>query len=105
LIYQRLPHPLNQSLKEIPVVDGVEVSLLWDFLLKILQIHFIGQFNAPEIYKINYPYCRGEIHSLVTQAIHEKEEFEVFHDRVLKQCLPTKQLAKTVLKGTRGCRL
>jgi hypothetical protein len=93
-IYQRLPHPLNQLLKEIPVVDGVEVSLLWEFLLKILQIHLMGQFNAPEIYEIIYAYCRGEILTLVTQAICVKEDFEVFHERILRQCVPPRQLAK-----------
>jgi hypothetical protein len=36
--YQRLPHPLSNLLKEISVVDGTDVSLLCDFLLKVLKI-------------------------------------------------------------------
>jgi hypothetical protein len=35
--YQRLPQPLSHLLKEIPVVDGTNVSLLCDFLLKVFK--------------------------------------------------------------------
>jgi hypothetical protein len=32
--YQRLPHPLSQLLKEVAVVEGLDVLLLWNFLLR-----------------------------------------------------------------------
>jgi hypothetical protein len=35
--YQRLPHALSHLLKELPVVDGADLSLLCDFLLKVLN--------------------------------------------------------------------
>ena len=40
--YQRLPHPLSHLLKELPVVDGTDVDLLCDFLLKIIKISQVG---------------------------------------------------------------
>jgi hypothetical protein len=54
----------------------------------------IGRFDAPEIYEIIFPYCRGEVLNLVNQAIRVKQDFEGFHETVLKQCVPTRQLAK-----------
>jgi hypothetical protein len=98
LAYQRLPHPLSQLLKEVPVVDGLDVLLLWDFLLKIIQTHLMGQLNPLDIYDIIYPYCRGEMFVAVTQAIRGKENFDGFHARILKQFVPTRQLVRLRLE-------
>jgi hypothetical protein len=74
--YHRLSHPLSHLLKEHPVVNGTDVSLLCDFLLKVLKIRQVGQMTEPTIYEIMYPYCRGEILALVTNAITAMESFE-----------------------------
>jgi hypothetical protein len=42
-LYQRLPHPLTNFLKEIPVVDGADVNKLWDFLSKAIHIRRLVQ--------------------------------------------------------------
>jgi hypothetical protein len=76
---------LGQLFKEILVVDGLEISLLWKFLQKILQINLVGQLRASDIYEIIiYPYCRGEMFAAVTQANKSKEDFNAFHERILK---------------------
>jgi hypothetical protein len=54
--YQRLPHLLSHLLKELPVVDGTDVNLLCDFLLKIFKIRQVGQMTESTIYEIMYPY-------------------------------------------------
>jgi hypothetical protein len=74
--YQRLPHPLSHLLKELPVVDGTYVSHLCDFLLKVFKIRQVGQMTEPTIYEIMYPYCRGELLALVTNAITARESFD-----------------------------
>jgi len=70
--YRRLPHPLSQLLKELPVVDGSDVNLVCDFLLKAIEIRQVGQMNDSAIYELMYPYCRGELLALVTQAINTR---------------------------------
>ena len=47
--YQRLPHPLSHLLKELPVVDGTDVNLLCDFLLKVIKVRQVGQINDSAI--------------------------------------------------------
>ena len=83
--YQRLPHPLSHLLKELSVVDGTDVSILCDFLLKVLKIRHVVQMTDQEIYKIMYPYCRYELIALVTNAITAAESFEIFHVRIFEQ--------------------
>jgi len=52
--YQRLPHPLCHLLKELLLVDGTDVNLLCDFLLKVTKIRHVGQMNDWAIYELMY---------------------------------------------------
>jgi hypothetical protein len=92
--YQRLPHPLSHLVKELPVVDGIDVNLLCDFLAQVLKIRYVGQMAERTIYEIMYPCCRGELLTLVTQAITAKESFENFHARALGQFIPSRQMSQ-----------
>jgi hypothetical protein len=67
--HQRLPHPLSHLLKELPVVDGTDVNLLYDFLLKVIKICLVGQMKESTIYEIMYPFFRGELLTFVTYAV------------------------------------
>ena len=60
-------------------MDGTDVNLLCVFLLKVIKIRQVGQMNDSAIYEFMYPYCRGQLLALVTQAINNRETFEVFH--------------------------
>jgi hypothetical protein len=91
--YQRLPHPLSRLLKELPVVDGTDVKLLCDFLLKVLKIRQVGQMPDQTIYEVMYPYCRGELLAFVTNALTATESFEKFHARLLGQFIPARQIS------------
>ena len=71
--YQSLPHPLSHLPKELPVVNGTDVNLLCDFLLKVLRIRQVGQMADQAIYEITYPYCRSELIALVTNAVTAME--------------------------------
>ena len=93
-LYQRLPHPLSHLLKELPIVDGTDVNLLCDFLLKVIKIRQVGQMNDSAIYKLMYPYCRGELLVLVTQAIITRETFENFHARSLGHFVPSREMSQ-----------
>jgi hypothetical protein len=81
-------------LKELPVVDGTDVSLLCDFLQKVLKIRQVGQMTEPTIYEIMCPYCRGELLAFVTNAITARERFNFFHARLLRQFIPSRQLSQ-----------
>lgn len=92
--YRRLPHPLSHLLKELPIMDGTDVNLWCDFLLKVLKIRQVGQKTEPTIYEIMYPYCRAEPLAFVTNAITAIESFETFHARLLGQFIPSRQISQ-----------
>jgi hypothetical protein len=80
--YQRLPHPLSHLLKELPVVDGIDVGLMCDFLLKELKIRQMGQMADNAIYEIMYSHCRGDLLARVTNSVSSTESFEIFYARI-----------------------
>jgi hypothetical protein len=93
-IYQKLPHPFSQRLKELPIVDGSDVNLLCDFLLGVIRMYQEGQLMTSTIHEILYPYCRGEVLELLVQAISARESFEQFHERLLTEFIPACQLSQ-----------
>lgn len=93
-MYQKWPHPFTTLLKELPLVDGSNVELLCDFLLKAVHLQQDGQIRVPNIYELLYPYCKGEVLLLLRQALAASESFPVFHARVLNRCVPRRQLGQ-----------
>jgi len=91
--YQRLPHPLSNLIKELPVVDGTEVNRLYEFLLRVLKVRQVGQMSDSAIYELMYPYCRDELLFLETQAINTKKNFENFYDRLLRHFIPAREMS------------
>jgi len=91
--YQRLPHSLSNLIKELPVVDDTDVNLLCEFLLKVLKASQVGQMSDSAIYELMYPYCRGELLALVTQAFNTRENFENFHNRSLRHFKPAREMS------------
>jgi hypothetical protein len=85
---------LGYLLKELPVVDGTDVKLLCDFLLKVLKIRQVGQLPDQTIFQVMYPYCRGELLAFVTNIITARESFENFHALLLGQFLPSRQISQ-----------
>jgi hypothetical protein len=98
-LYQKLPHPLSHLLKELPQVDGSDVTKLCDFLLKAIRVGQVGQIKEPTIYEVLYPYCKGEVLSSLWQALTTAEKFDVFHMRVLNSCIPARQLLQLRAKN------
>lgn len=92
-LYQRLPHPLSHLLKELPIVDGMDANILCEFLLKVIKIRQAGQMNDSAVYEVMYPYCRGELLALVTQAVNSREKFENFHARLLRHLIPSREMS------------
>jgi hypothetical protein len=48
--------------------------------------------NDSAIYELMYPYCRGELLALVTQAINTRETSENFHARSLGHLIPSREM-------------
>jgi hypothetical protein len=88
------PIPLGHLLKELNVMDGTDVSLLCDFLLKVLKIRQVGQMADYTIYETIYPCYRGELLALVTNVITAAESFEIFYARILEQFVPVRKLSQ-----------
>jgi hypothetical protein len=75
-------------------VDGSDVNVLYDFLLKVIRIVQVGQLTAPTIYELLYPCYSGATLDLFMQAISAKHSFDIFHVRLLKQLIPARQLSQ-----------
>ena len=90
-LYQRFPHALSSVIKELSVVDGTEVNGLYNFLLRLIKVRQVAQMNDSAMYELMFPYCKGELQCLVTQAISNKENFENFHDRLLRHFIPVRE--------------
>jgi hypothetical protein len=93
-LYQKLPHPLGNLIRELPTIDGSQISLLWEFLVKATQLCRIGQFKSPVIYEMLYPYCKAEALELLFQALMQDVPFDTFHARLIRQFIPERQLVK-----------
>jgi hypothetical protein len=79
-------------LKNIPSVDGNEVESLCEFLLQALNIRRIAHVAVPMIYEILIPYCRGELLVALQHALSIRENFDLFHERVLRQIISASSL-------------
>ena len=76
-------------------MDGTDINLLCDFLIKIIKIRKVGQKNHSAIYELMYRYCRGELLVLVTQVIiTTSETFENFHARSLGHFIPSREMSQ-----------
>jgi hypothetical protein len=93
-LYQKLPHPLGNLIRELPIIDGSQISILWEFLVKVTQLCRRGQFNSPVIYEMLYPYCKAEALELLFQALTQDVPFDTFHARLIRQFIPERQLVK-----------
>jgi hypothetical protein len=93
-IYQKLPHPFCQQIKELPIVDGSDVDKLLEFLLGMIRMNQVGQWREPMIYEVVYPHCRGEVLDLLIKATAARENFEAFHEKILEQMIPAHQLSQ-----------
>jgi hypothetical protein len=78
-LYQKLPHPFSQSLKELPVIDGRDVNSLLEFLLRLIRMNQVGQIITPGSYEVLYPHCRGEVLQILSQAMAIGANFDALH--------------------------
>jgi hypothetical protein len=75
-------------------VDGTKVQQLCDFLLKVLKIKEIGQLSEATTFELIFPHCREELLGAVEQAIRDGKDFEHFPARILRQFIPSRQMAQ-----------
>jgi hypothetical protein len=81
-------------IKELPTIDGSQISLLWEFLVKATRLCQIGHFNSPVIYEMLYADCKGEALELLVQALTQNVQFDTFHARLIRQFIPERQLVQ-----------
>jgi hypothetical protein len=93
-VYEGLDNPLNYLLKKLPVVDGNDLRILCDFLLKVINISKVGHIQEPTIYELLCPYCKGEMGVLLKQSLTACEKLDLFHARVLRQFVPVRRLSQ-----------
>jgi hypothetical protein len=57
-ICNKLTHPVEGLLRELPVVDGLEVKALLDFFRKVIKIHTLCTISDRALFEVIYPNCR-----------------------------------------------
>jgi hypothetical protein len=93
-LFQQLPQPFSQSLKELPIIDGRDVNSLLDFLLRLIRMNQVSQIMTPGYYKILYPYCRGEVLQILSQVKTTGVSFDVLLEQLLSRFILTRQLSQ-----------
>jgi hypothetical protein len=93
-LYQKLPHPLAPLFKNLPVSDGSDIPVLYDLLLQVIKLRQVGLIVEPPLFELLYPCCQGELVVLLTKALTLRETFDFFHERVLLQFIPSRQLGQ-----------
>jgi hypothetical protein len=53
---------------------------------------------ALTIYEILYPHCSGKVLGMLTQALTGSGSFDVFHERLLRQFIPVRQLSQLCIE-------
>jgi hypothetical protein len=56
--FNKLPHPVDRMLKQLPLVDGLEVNALLQFLQKILEICMVFSITDQVLLQVLSPYCK-----------------------------------------------
>jgi DNA-directed RNA polymerase subunit N (RpoN/RPB10) len=93
-LFQKLTNPLSLLLREVPVVDGGNINLLLEFLLKAHTIGEVGRITAPTIFEMLYPCCKGELLLCLRQSLVRGDSFDKFHERVLQTFIPSRFLSR-----------
>jgi hypothetical protein len=68
--------------------------VLYDFLLKVIKLRQVRLIVESTLFELLYPCCQGELLVLLTQALTLREQFDSFHERVLLQFIPARQLCQ-----------
>jgi hypothetical protein len=93
-LFQTLTNPLSVLIIEVPVVDGNDIPLLLQFLLKTNTIIEVGRISSPTIYELLYNCCRGELLSCLRQSLARGDSFDQFHEQVLHSFVPSRTLSR-----------
>jgi hypothetical protein len=91
--YQKIPNPFGNIIKELPIIDGSQISRLWEFIVKTLRLSKMGQLNSAAIYEVLYPFCKEEVLELLMECVTHRQPFDYFHEQLLTLFLPEGQRA------------
>jgi hypothetical protein len=81
--FNKLPHPVDRMLKQLPLVDGLEVNSLLQFLKSILQIRAVFTVTDQVLLQVIYPYCKKPLSNRAQQALSNDWNFDQFHEDVI----------------------
>jgi hypothetical protein len=97
-LFQTLTNPLSVLIKELPIVDGNDIQLLLQFLLKANTIIEVGRIFGPTIYELLYNCCRGELLLCLRHSLAREDSFDQFHEKVLNRFVPSRILSRLKLE-------
>jgi hypothetical protein len=100
-VFNKLPHPAERLLRELPVVDGLQAKELLHFLGLVIKIRTLFPMSDLALLEIIYPYCREPLCARVSAALGSRLSFAQFHADVLQFFVP-KRLFDTLRQDLFG---
>jgi hypothetical protein len=72
----------------LPVVKGLEIKRLLEFLGLVLKIRRLGQLPDMQLFEVLYPFCREPLAEQLLLARAQNMPFEQFHRAILENFIP-----------------
>jgi hypothetical protein len=90
--FKKLPHPAERILIELPLVNGLDVNFLLQFLKKVLEIRAVFTVTDQVLLQVTYPYCKEPLSNHVQQARNSGWGFDELHDHIIFLFHPSKTI-------------
>jgi hypothetical protein len=93
-VFNKFTHTVEGLLRELPVVDGLEVKTLLDFFRKVIKIRTLCPISERALFEVIYPNCREPLCARVSVALNSNLTFAQFHGDVLRFPIPKRLFEK-----------
>jgi hypothetical protein len=87
-MFSKLAHPVEDLLKKLPRVNGLDVKQLLVFLSEAIRIRGLSMLTDSQGLELIFPYCQDALARKVVMALQEGWVFERFHRDLLDSFIP-----------------
>jgi hypothetical protein len=99
-VFAKLPNPLQKLLDDLPVADGLDISILLRWLRVLVRMRDMSGGSGvlhSEILHILYGSTKGALASRTLAAIQRGDTLDVYHRDVLASFIPSRAMTPLLL--------
>jgi hypothetical protein len=89
--FNKLPHPVDRMLKQLPSVDGSEANALLQFLQRVIEIRAVCNITNQVLLQVICPYYKKLLSSRIKHALSHDWSFDQFHGDVICSFVPRRR--------------